>query len=331
MIGEASHLRRGKMNLRLVAMTIAIAAGAPLAHAAEWPNRPIHFIVPFPAGGSTDVAARLVADYVSRSLGQPVVVEDKSGANGNIGTEYAIKSAPDGYTVLVALDSVSTNPHIYRLNFDPMRSLVPVVEVSHQPVVLAAHRSLGVGTLAQLTAKLKQQPGMRFGTGSGVGSLQALTALWYAKLAGITLVQVPYRGGGPAINDLIAGTVQLGSLGSTPLMPYYKSGTLQMLAQSGSARSPTLPDVPTFQESGFPDLVIEQRVGILVPKGTSAEIVGRLNSEVNAALRDEKLQKLLTDQAQDAAGGTPERYGALLQSDSDLVSGLVKELNVEIQ
>jgi tripartite-type tricarboxylate transporter receptor subunit TctC len=319
------------MSLRLIVAMIMLSAATLLANAADWPNRPIHFIVPFPAGGSTDVAARLVADYVSRSLGQPVVIENKSGANGNIGTEYAVKSAPDGYTVLVTIDSVSTNPHIYRLNFDPMQSLVPVIEVSHQPVVLAAHPSLGVNTLSELTAKVKQQPGMRFGTGSGVGSLQALTALWYAELAGIALVQVPYRGGAPAINDLLAGTVQLGSLGSTPLLPYYKSGNLKMLAQSSSARSPTLPDVPTFQESGFKDLVVEQRVGVLVPKGTPAEIVSRLNSEINVALRDGRLRKLLSDQAQDAAGGTPGQYGGLLQSDSDLVARLVKELNVEIQ
>ena len=319
------------MKLRLLAAAIVLATAAPLAHAADWPSRPIHFIVPFPAGGSTDVAARLIGDHVSRSLGQPVVVEDKSGANGNIGTEYAVKSAPDGYTVLIASDSVSTNPHIYRLTFDPVQGLVPVIEVSHQPIVLAAHPSLGVNSLAELTAKVKQQPGMRFGTGSGVGSLQALTALWYAKLAGINLVQVPYRGGAPAINDLVAGTVQLGSLGSTPLVPHYKSGGLKMLAQSGPTRSPTLPDVPTFRESGLEALVLEQRIGVLVPKGTPADVVARLNSEINAALRDEKLRELLSDQAQDAAGGTSEQYSRLLQTDSDLVARLVKELNVEVQ
>jgi tripartite-type tricarboxylate transporter receptor subunit TctC len=333
MIGEADCERRKKieMKLSLIAAMAALAAAAPPTHAGDWPNRPIHFIVPFPAGGSTDVAARLIGDYVSRTLGQPIVIEDKSGANGNIGTEYAAKSTPDGYTVLITTDSVSTNPHIYTLNFDPMRILVPVIEVSHQPVVLAAHPSLGVSSLAELTAKAKQQPGMRFGTGSGIGSLQALTALWYAKLAGIRLVQVPYRGGAQAINDLVAGTVQLGSLGSTPLIPYYKSGDLKMLAQSGTTRSPALPDVPTFQESGMKDLVIEQRIGVSVPEGTPPDIVARLNSEINAALRDEKVRKILADQAQDAAGGTPEQYSRLLQGDSDEVARLVKELNIEVQ
>ena len=220
------------MNPRLIAATIALATAAPLAHAADWPNRAIHFIIPYPAGGSTDVAARLIADYVSASLGQTVVVEDKPGADGNIGTEYVAKSAPDGHTVLIAQDTLSTNPHIYGFKFDLTKSFVPVIEVSHQPVVLAAHPSLGVNTLAELTAKLKLQSGMPFATGSGIGSLQALTALWYAQLAGIKLVQVPYSGGGPAIADLVAGTVRLGMLGSTPLIPPYKSGNLKLLAQS---------------------------------------------------------------------------------------------------
>jgi tripartite-type tricarboxylate transporter receptor subunit TctC len=323
------------MTPRLIAALVsavwALTAPAFPAQAADWPNRPIHFIVPFPAGGSTDVAARLVGDYVSRSLGQPVAVEDKSGANGNIGTEYVARSAPDGYTVLMTTDSVSTNPHIYNLTFDPMQMLLPVIEISHQPIVLAAHPTLGVNTLAELTAKVKQQPGMRFGTGSGIGSLQALAALWYAKLADIKLVQVPYRGGGQAINDLVAGSVQLGSLGSTPLIPYYKAGTLKMLAQSGAARSPALPDVPTFAETGMKELVMEQRIGVSVPKGTPAEIVARLNTEINAALRDEKIRTILGDQAQDAAGGTPEQYAKRLQYDSDLVARLVKELNIEMQ
>ena len=182
---------------------------ATAAAATDWPNRPVHFVVPFPAGGSTDVAARVVADYLTRALGQTVVVDNKSGANGNIGMEYVAKSAPDGYTVLIGTDAVSSNPHVYTMAFDPLQALVPVIELSRQPIALAAHPSLGVTTLAALTATAKQQSGMRFATGSGVGSLQAMVALWYAKIAGITLIQVPYRGGGEAINDLIAGHIQL--------------------------------------------------------------------------------------------------------------------------
>jgi tripartite-type tricarboxylate transporter receptor subunit TctC len=317
--------------LRSILFLLASAISTPMAVAADWPNRPIHFIVPFPAGGSTDVAARLVGDYLSRTLGQQIVVENKSGANGNIGIEYAAKSVPDGYTILIATDAVSSNPHVYKMDFDPLKELVPVVELSHQPIALAAHPSLGVTTLAELTATAKQQPGLRFATGSGVGSLQAMVAFWYAKLAGITLEQVPYRGGAPAINDLIAGHVKLGSLGTTPLIPYYKAGALRLLAQSMATRSSSLPDVPTFQEAGMSGLVVDQRIGMFVPIGTPPEITARLNSEVNAALNNEKIRKTFADEAQEPAGGTAERYAALVHEDSDKYARLVKELNVTVE
>ena len=282
------------MNLRSIVLLAALAISAPpLAAAADWPNRPIHFIVPFPAGGSTDVAARIVGDYLSRTLGQQVVVENKSGANGNIGIEYVAKAVPDGYTVLIATDAISSNPHVYKMEFDPLKELTPIIELSHQPIALAAHPSLDVKTLAELTATAKLQPGLRFATGSGVGSLQAMVALWYARLAGIVLEQVPYRGGGPAINDLIAGHVKLGSLGTTPLIPHYKTGALRLLAQSMAARSAALPDVPTFQEAGISGLVVDQRIGIFVPVGTPPEIVARLNTEANAGSRMRKYDKHL--------------------------------------
>jgi tripartite-type tricarboxylate transporter receptor subunit TctC len=319
-----------KLRFIVSLLALAIAATQP-ATAAGWPSRPIHFIVPFPAGGSTDVAARVIGDYLSRALGQQVVVENKSGANGNIAMEYAAKSTPDGYTILVATDAVSSNPHVYKLNFDPLTDLVPVIELSHQPIALAAHASLGVTTLAELTAMAKQQPGMRFATGSGLGSLQDVVALWYAKLAGITLTQVPYRGGGTAINDLIAGHVQLGSLGTTPLIPHYKAGTLNLLAQSMATRSSSLPDVPTFAEAGYTELVIAQRIGVFAPAGTPAEITARLNAEINAALGDEKVRKSLADQAQEPAGGTAEQYAVLVGEDSGKFARLVKELNVKVE
>jgi tripartite-type tricarboxylate transporter receptor subunit TctC len=319
-------------TLRLVVWIVAaLVAAAPVARAADWPSRPLHFIVPFPAGGSTDVAARVVGDYLSRALGQQVVVENKSGANGNIAFEYTAKSVPDGYTILVGTDAISSNPYVYKLSFDPLAELSPVIEVSHQPIVLAAHVSLGVATLAELTALAKRQPGMRFATGSGLGSLQDMVALWYAKLAGITLTQVPYRGGGAAINDLIAGHIQLGSLGSTPLIPHYKAGTLNLLAQSMAVRSAALPNIPTFEEEGMTGLVMAQRIGVFVPAGTPAEITARLNAEINAALGDEKVRKSLADQAQEPAGGTTEHYAALVREDAGKFARLVKELNVKVE
>jgi tripartite-type tricarboxylate transporter receptor subunit TctC len=319
-------------KLRIIILILAVAA-LPLTRsaAAEWPEHPVHFIVPFPAGGATDVAARLVANYLSGTLGRRIVVENRSGANGNIAIEYAAKSAPDGYTVLVATTDLSSNPHIYKMTVDPLKALLPVVQISRQPMVLAAHPSLGVSTLSELTALAKQQPGLPFGTGSGVGSSQAMVALWYAKLAGVTLKQVPYRGGAPAINDLIGGHVKLGSLGSTPLIPHYQAGTVKLLAQSTAARAPSLPKVPTFREEGFAELVLDQWIGVFVPAGTPEAIAARLNAEVNAALRDEGVRKGLTDQAQEPVGGTAEAYAGFVRAQWERYGRLVKELNITIE
>ena len=208
---------------------------------------------------------------------------------------------------------------------------MPVIELSRQPIALAAHPSLGVASIAELTAKAKRQPGMRFATGSGVGSLQAMVALWSAKLVGISLEQVPYRGGGAAINDLIAGHVQLGSLGDDPLIPHYKAGTIYLLAQSMTTRSPALKDVPTFQEAGMKELVVVQRIGVFVPAGTPPEIAARLNAAINAALADDKVRNSFADQAQEPAGGTAEQYSSQVREDYDKYARLVKELNVQIK
>jgi len=316
------------IKLRLTLLILAAATLAlPSTALADWPERPVHFIVPYPAGGASDVATRIVTNYVSGTLGRRIVVENRSGANGNIGIEYAAKSAPDGYTVLVVPQDLSSNPHVYKMTVDPLKALMPVVQILRQPMILAAHPSLGVGTLSELTALAKQQPGLPFGTGSGVGSSQAMVALWYAKLAGVTLKQVPYRGGAPAINDLIGGHVKLGVLGSTPLIPHYKAGTLKLLAQSTATRAPSLPNVPTFREEGFSELVLDQWIGVFVPTGTPEAIAERLN----AALRDEGVRKGLADQAQEPVGGTAEAYARFVREESEKFGRLVKELNITIE
>ena len=219
-------------------------------------------------GGSTDVAARLVSDYLSRTLGQQVFVENRTGANGNIGIEGAARSEPDGYTILVAPDAVVNNPHLYNVKYDPLKDLAAVVQVSRQPIVLVAHPSLGVRTVADVVALAKEQPGLRYALGSGVGSAQHMVGQWFAKIAGVQLQAVAYRGGGQAINDLVAGHVKLGSLGSTPVVPHYQAGSLLILAQTTEIRSQSLPDVPTYQEAGMKGLVLDQWVGVFVPVGT---------------------------------------------------------------
>jgi len=312
----------------LIALTMAAAACG--AQAQDWPNKPVRVVVPFAAGGSTDVAARLVAEYLSRAFGQQVYVENRTGANGVIGIEAVAKSDPDGYTLLVAPDAIASNPHVYKVNY-ALKDLTPVVQLSRQPIVLAAHPSLGVNTMAELIALARKQPGIRYGTGSGVGSAQHMVVQWFAQLAGIELEQVPYRGGGQAINDLIAGHVRLGALGSTPLIPHYKAGKLLLLAQTTEARSQSLPDIPTFQESGIKGLVLDQWLGVFVPAGTPGPIVARLNGEIGKALADQAIKGNLVSSAMEPIGGSAEQFGKLVRDDFAKYERLVKELNIKAQ
>jgi tripartite-type tricarboxylate transporter receptor subunit TctC len=323
-------LTRRIFTLTLAGLPFGLSA-IGRACAQSYPGKPIRFIVPFPAGGSTDVGARVVGEYLSRAFGQQVYVENKTGANGNIGIETAAKSAPDGYTILVATDAVTSNPHIFNMTIDPLKDLVPVIHLSRQPIVLAAHPSLGVGSLAELIALAKQQPGLRYATGSGVGSPQHMVVQWFARIAGIKLEQVPYRGGSQAINDLLGGHMKLGSLGSTPLIPHYKAGTLRLLAQSSKARSPSLPDVPTFEEAGMTGLVLDQWLGMFAPAGTSPAITTLLNTTVGKALADPAVRKGFLDSAQEPTGGTADQFALLVREDYAKFARLVKELNIKAE
>lgn len=323
-------LTRRNLTLMLAGLPLGLSTIGG-ARAQSYPGKPIRFIVPYPAGGSTDLGARLIGEYLSRAFGQQVYVENKTGANGNIGIETAAKSAPDGYTILVATDAVASNPHIFNMTIDPLKDLTPVIHLSRQPIVLAAHPSLGVGSLAELIALAKQQPGLRYATGSGVGSPQHMAVQWFARIAGIQLEQVPYRGGGQAINDLLGGHMKLGSLGSTPLIPHYKAGTLRLLAQTTKARSPSLPDVPTFEEAGMTGLVLDQWLGMFAPAGTPPAITTLLNTTVGNALADPAVRKGFLDSAQEPTGGTADQFALLVREDFAKFQRLVKELNIKAE
>jgi tripartite-type tricarboxylate transporter receptor subunit TctC len=288
----------------------------------------VRFVVPYPPGGSTDVGARVIADYLSRVLGQQIVVENKSGGSGNIGFEAAARSAADGYTVLIAPDQVTSAPHVFKVSFDPLKDLVAVIQLSRQPVVLAVHPSLGVNSVAELIALAKERPGMSFAT-SGVGSQQQFAAEWFAKIADIKLDHVPYRGGGQAINDLIAGHIKIGSLGSSPLIPHYKAGNLRLLAQSTDKRSPSLLEVPTYQEAGIKGLVLDQWLGAFVPTGTPPAIVARLSREINKALAEPAIRNSFLQSAQEPVGGDAEAFARLVRDDFAKYQRLAKELNIK--
>jgi tripartite-type tricarboxylate transporter receptor subunit TctC len=316
--------------LHLAAGAAAVPATSRIAMAQAYPTRPVRFIVPVPPGGAVDPAARFIAESMSRSFGQRVYVENRSGANGIIGTEAAARSAPDGHTVLISPDALMTNPYAYKINFDPLRDLIPVIQLSRQPYVLAVHPSLGVNSLAELIALAKQQPGLRYATGGGMGATY-MAVEWFARLAGVSFEPVQYRGGGPAILDLIAGHVKIGVTDSTPMIPHYRAGALRLLVQTTERRSPGLPDIPTFQEAGIKGLVINQWIGVFVPAGTPAAIVDRLNGEIGKALADPVVRQHFLEADQEPVGGSRAQFARFVQEEYEKYGRLAKELNIKAE
>jgi tripartite-type tricarboxylate transporter receptor subunit TctC len=294
----------------------------------SWPNRPVRFIVPLAAGGGLDFVARVIGEHMSRELGQQVVIENRSGAGGTIGIDTAMKSPPDGYSVLITNDNVASAPHVLGLNVDFLKELLPVAILGRQPQALAVHPSLvGINSVADLIALVKQRPGMGCAT-SGVGSNQHVLLSWFAREAQIKLDHVPYRGAGQAINDVLAGHVQVAFLGPTALLPQYKAGKLRLLAQSGEVRSRSLPEVPTLQESGFSGMTLESWYAAFLPIGTPPELIARLNTAMNKALADPGAREHFMQSATEAVGGSPEDLAQLARGDFDKYERLVQELNI---
>ena len=311
--------------MKLIAALLLSCASAA-AHAQSWPTKPVRVVVAFAPGGSLDFVTRIVAERLSQDLGQQFVVETRAGANGNVGAEYVARQAADGYVVLASADALVSSAHVYKLGYDALKDLTPVVQFTRQPLVLAVHPSLGVNSVAELIAEAKKNPGLGYAT-SGSGSGQHMVGEWLARLAGIKLTHVPYKGGGQAITDLAGGQVKIGSLGSTPVMPHYKAGRLKIIAQTTAKRAPSLPEVPTYQEQGLA-IELDQWLGFLVPAGTPGDVVRRLNAATAKVLALPAVQDRLAPQGLEVASGSPEEFARLYRSDYEKYARLVKELGI---
>jgi tripartite-type tricarboxylate transporter receptor subunit TctC len=311
----------------LLGLCLALTASLTLAQ--NWPTQPVRIVVAFPPGGSTDVAVRAISQGLSEHLGQNVIVENRGGAGGNIAADYVSKQPSDGYTLLATTDAIASNPHLYNTSWQPLRDFAPVIQLTRQPLVLAVHPSTGAGTLAELITKAKADPGMGYAT-SGAGSSQHMVGEWFAKLAGVKLTHVPYRGGGQAIADLLGGQVPIGSLGSTPVVPHHRAGRLKILAQSTAQRAPTLPDVPTFAEAGVPGLVLDQWLAVFAPAGTPAVIVDRINAGINKALQAAAVRERYGSAALEPVGGTAAEMTQRLREDHEKLGGLIRDLGIKV-
>jgi tripartite-type tricarboxylate transporter receptor subunit TctC len=314
--------------MRLI-VAVLLAAAALAANAQSWPTKSVRFIVAFAPGGSLDFVTRTIADRISQDIGQTVVVENRPGANGNIAAAFVAKQPADGYTVLASADALLSSAHLYKLDYDALKDLQPVIQFTRQPLVLAVHPSLGVQNVAELIAAAKKTPGLAYAT-SGAGSGQHIAGEWLAKLAGVQLTHVGYKGGGQAIIDLVGGQVKIGSLGNTPVMPHHRAGKLKIIAQSGASRAPSLPDVPTYEESGFKGLVIDQWLGLLVPAGTPKEAVQRLNAAAAKALKEPAVREKLAPQGLEVVAHSVDEFEKQYRADYEKFGQLIRELQIKL-
>lgn len=303
------------------------AAGLPAFADTAWPTKPVRIIVPLAPGGAIDYVARQCAQVISPVIGQQFFVENHTGAGGSLGMDLAMKSAPDGYTILITNDNAASAPYILKLKYDYTKVLVPVIDIAHQPQVFAVHPSLGVGSLKEFVEYVKKNPGLGFAS-SGVGSNQHVIGLWFARDAGIKMEHVPYRGAGAAVGDLLGGHVKAAFLGPTALINHHRAGTIKILAQSSAKRAPTLPDIPTLEESGYKGLVLEAWYAAFVPAGTPADLVGKINAAFAKALTDKAVLDGFTKGSLEAKGGSPEALRTLAQADSVKYERLIRELNI---
>ena len=313
--------------LRLVAALFACAA---LAAQAAYPDKPVRIVVPWAPGGSTDILARTVAEKLTRSLGQPVVVENKPGASGNIGSDYVAKSAPDGYTLLFGSMSTHAINHALMPNmpFKGVDDFTPIAMLAFVTNTVVIHPSVPANTLPEFIAYAKANPGKVAYASAGPGSTNHLSAALLEKMAGIQMLHVPYKGGAPGITDTVGGQVQMFVTAGTQSLPHVKAGKLKLIAVTEKKRSTLLKDVPTVAET-LPGYEMAVWYGAFGPKGMPAELTRRLNAEINAIMMQPDVKAKMEAIGVEPVNETPEQFAAVMRADAEKWGRLVRELNIK--
>jgi len=309
----------------------ACAASATLPQ--DYPIRPIRIIVPFPAGGTADLLARQIAQTMSEALRQQVVIENRTGAGGNIGADLAAKSKPDGYTLLMGTVSThAINPNLYaKMPYDPVKDFAPVTMVARMPNLLVVHPSVPAKNVAELIALAKARPGALAFASAGNGTTQHLAGELFKKMAGVDMIHVPYKGNAPAVTDLVGGQVQV-MFDNIPIsLQQVRAGKLRALAVTGPERSPVLPELPTLSEAGLPGFSITSWFGLYAPSGTTPQIIGRLNREANRALATARIRRQLTDQGIEPAGGTSGQFADFMHAELVKWGKIVRESGARVE
>jgi tripartite-type tricarboxylate transporter receptor subunit TctC len=315
---------------RRLAVTFLLGAAAPLGVCAQdYPNRPVRWIVPYPTGGTSDFLARLIGQKLTESMGQTVVVDNRTGANGNIGTEVAARAAPDGYTMILVASTFTMNPAVYKLPFDSERDFTGVTTILWQPYLLAVHPSLPATSVKQLVDLARAKPGDITYSSGGSGNATHIAAERFAQQAGIKLTHVPYRGVGPAILALLAGEVKLMWASSVAVQPHIKSGRIRVLAVTGRERVAAVPDVPTITEAGVPGYIEGNWQAVLVPSRTPGPIVNKLNQEIVRILKAPDVTAQILQTGSDVIANTPAETAALIKTDLKKYADLIKTLDIK--
>jgi len=316
--------------IRSVIAAVALAL-AGTAAAQTYPTKPIRIIAPFAPCGGTDFIARVAAQKMTESLGQQVIVDNRPGAGGSIGAELGAKAAPDGYTFTLIAGSYAVNPSLYKLAFDPVNDITPVVQLSQGPFLIVSHPALPIKTVKDLIAIGKAKPNGLIYASSGTGSIVHLATELFADMAGIKMIHVPYKGTGPAITDTIAGQTQLlwGSIAAS--LPQVKNKRLKAIAVSTLKRVEALPDVPTVNESGLKGYDTILWHGLVGPRNLPRPILDRVNGDLNKILQQKEMADKLAGDGVTAAGGTPEQFGTLIKRDIDVWRRVVQKAGVKAE
>lgn len=316
---------------QVLAASLALLTLSPTLQAQGYPQKPIRWIVPWPAGGGADIVARLMSTKLGEVLGQPVIIDNRAGAAGNIGTQVAAQSAPDGYTIVFAYSGThSVNPHLYKKMPFKESDFAPVILLTSVPQVLAVNSTVSAKSVRELIAIAKARPGSISYASSGNGSINHLAGEMFARMADIRLLHVPYKGGGPAATALLAGEVNMifGEPGT--VIPLIKQGRLHALAVSSRKRATSIPDLPTIAESGLPGYDVTSWNGVLAPAGTPAGIINRLNEAFNRVLAMPEIRQAMLDRGYEPVGGEPGQFGKHIQSELDKWGPVVKRIGLQI-
>ena len=319
------------MNSKKLLALISTLVFFSLSHAQSFPNKPLKIIVPYPPGQASDQITRMVADKVSQAIGQPILVDNKPGAGGNLGTEIGAKSPADGYTMTIATAALPISKLVYKkLTFDPINDFNGITLMTTMPLVLVVPPALKVNTVAELVEYAKKNPGKVNFASSGTGTSHQLAGEMFKQYAGVDITHVPYKGSPPAHVDLMGGSVDLMFDNIVAVGPLVKSGKLKALAVTSKTRSSTLPNVPTMQESGYPNIEAVAWFGVLVPKGTPKGIVNRLNKEFVTALAIPEIKSKLEESGAQVIASTPEDFDVFMQNEVKKWSGVINTAKITL-